>query len=422
MDLLPILLIIVLCIIGSAYFSASETAFSTMNRIRVKNLAENGNSRAALALKLVENYDKLISTILIGNNIVNIASSSLATVVFTLWLADAGVSVSTAVMTVVVLIFGEISPKALAKESAESFALATAPLMNAIMILLTPLNFLFSLWRKLLDKVFKKSADPGITTEELITMVDEAQNEGGIDEHNGNLIRSAIEFDDLDAKDIITPRVDVVAVEKGAPMQEVADVFMENTYSRLLVYEDDIDNIVGMIHEKDFFTILNRGAQDFASAIKPVIYISGGMKISELLRLIQQSHTHIAVVVDEFGGTKGILTLEDILEQLVGNIWDEHDVVEHDIKELNETTYIVSSSCSLDDFFEAFSFSEDADDYDSVTVGGWVMERLGEVPEVGSHFVFHDSEVYVVSMEKRHVKEIRIHLSKPLSSENQAEA
>lgn len=422
MDLLPILLIIVLCIIGSAYFSASETAFSTMNRIRVKNLAENGNSRAALALKLVENYDKLISTILIGNNIVNIASSSLATVVFTLWLADAGVSVSTAVMTVVVLIFGEISPKALAKESAESFALATAPLMNAIMILLTPLNFLFSLWRKLLDKVFKKSADPGITTEELITMVDEAQNEGGIDEHNGNLIRSAIEFDDLDAKDIITPRVDVVAVEKGAPMQEVADVFMENTYSRLLVYEDDIDNIVGMIHEKDFFTILNRGAQDFASAIKPVIYISGGMKISELLRLIQQSHTHIAVVVDEFGGTKGILTLEDILEQLVGNIWDEHDVVEHDIKELNETTYIVSSSCSLDDFFEAFSFSEDADDYDSVTVGGWVMERLGEVPEVGSHFVFHDSEVYVVSMEKRHVKEIRIHLSKPLSSKNQAEA
>lgn len=422
MDLLPILLIIVLCIIGSAYFSASETAFSTMNRIRVKNLAENGNSRAALALKLVENYDKLISTILIGNNIVNIASSSLATVVFTLWLADAGVSVSTAVMTVVVLIFGEISPKALAKESAESFALATAPLMNAIMILLTPLNFLFSLWRKLLDKVFKKSADPGITTEELITMVDEAQNEGGIDEHNGNLIRSAIEFDDLDAKDIITPRVDVVAVEKGAPMQEVADVFMENTYSRLLVYEDDIDNIVGMIHEKDFFTILNRGAQDFASAIKPVIYISGGMKISELLRLIQQSHTHIAVVVDEFGGTKGILTLEDILEQLVGNIWDEHDVVEHDIKELNETTYIVSSSCSLDDFFEAFSFSEDADDYDSVTVGGWVMERLGEVPEVGSHFVFHDSEVYVVSMEKRHVKEIRIHLSKPLSSENRDEA
>lgn len=421
MDLLPILLIIVLCIIGSAYFSASETAFSTMNRIRVKNLAENGNSRAALALKLVENYDKLISTILIGNNIVNIASSSLATVVFTLWLADAGVSVSTAVMTVVVLIFGEISPKALAKESAESFALATAPLMNAIMILLTPLNFLFSLWRKLLDKVFKKSADPGITTEELITMVDEAQNEGGIDEHNGNLIRSAIEFDDLDAKDIITPRVDVVAVEKGAPMQEVADVFMENTYSRLLVYEDDIDNIVGMIHEKDFFTILNRGAQDFASAIKPVIYISGGMKISELLRLIQQSHTHIAVVVDEFGGTKGILTLEDILEQLVGNIWDEHDVVEHDIKELNETTYIVSSSCSLDDFFEAFSFSEDADDYDSVTVGGWVMEKLGEVPEVGSHFVFHDSEVYVVSMEKRHVKEIRIHLSKPLSSKNQAE-
>lgn len=419
MDSLPLLLVIVLCIIGSAYFSASETAFSTMNRIRIKNLADSGDSRAALALKLVDNYDKLISTILIGNNIVNIISASLATVVFTMWLADAGVSISTAVMTVVVLIFGEISPKALAKENAESFALATAPIMRALMVILTPLNFLFSLWRKLLDKVFKKSKDPGITAEELITMVDEAQNDGGIDEHNGELIRSAIEFDDLDANDVITPRVDLVAVEKEATMEEVAKTFMENTYSRLPVYENSIDNIIGMIHEKDFFTAMSRKAENFTSAIKPVIYVSGGMKISRLLRLIQQSKTHIAVVIDEFGGTEGIVTLEDILEQLVGDIWDEHDVVEQEIEELNNTTYMISGSCALEDFFETFKFPETEDDYESVTVGGWVMEELGCVPDIGAHFVFHNNEVYVTKVEKRHVKEIRLQLSEPLVSEDE---
>ena len=416
MDSLPLLLVIVLCIVGSAYFSASETAFSTMNRIRIKNLADGGDSRAALALKLVDNYDKLISTILIGNNIVNITSASLATVVFTMWLADAGVSISTAVMTVVVLIFGEISPKALAKENAEAFALATARIMRFLMVLLTPLNFLFSLWRKLLDKVFKKSKDPGITAEELITMVDEAQNDGGIDEHNGELIRSAIEFDDLDANDIITPRVDLVAVEKDATMEEVAKAFMENTYSRLPVYENNIDNIIGMIHEKDFFTAMNQGAEHFAPAIKPVIYVAGGMKISRLLRLIQQSKTHIAVVIDEFGGTEGIVTLEDVLEQLVGDIWDEHDVVEQEIEELNNTTYMISGSCALEDFFETFDFPEAEDDYESVTVGGWVMEELGCVPDIGAHFVFHNNEVYVTKVEKRHVKEIRLQLSEPLSS------
>ncbi len=383
MDALPLLLVIVFCIIGSAYFSASETAFSTMNRIRMKNLADSGDSRAAVALKLVDNYDKLISTILIGNNIVNITSSSLATVVFTMWLADAGVSVSTAVMTVLVLIFGEISPKTLAKENAESFALATARLMHGL-------------------------------------MVDEAQSDGGIDEHNGELIRSAIEFDDLDANDILTPRVDLVAVEKDDSMEEVGRVFMENTYSRLPVYEDTIDNIVGMIHEKDFFTALHNGADSFASAVKPVIYVSGGIKISKLLRLIQQAKTHVAVVVDEFGGTEGIVTLEDILEQLVGDIWDEHDIVEQEIEEINNTTFVVSGSCSLEDFFEMFRLPEEEEEkYESITVGGWVMEELRCVPEIGAHFVFHGHEVYVTKVEKRHVEEIRFQLSEPLPEEKE---
>ncbi len=414
MDTLPLLIVIIFCIIGSAYFSASETAFSTMNRIRMKNLADNGNTRAAIALKLVDNYDKLISTILIGNNIVNILSSSLATVVFTLWLADAGVSVSTVVMTIVVLIFGEISPKTVVKENAESFALATARLMQFLMIILTPLNFIFSQWKRLLDCIFKKKDDPGITAEELITMVDEAQNDGGIDEHNGELIRSAIEFDDLDANDIITPRVDLVAVEKDTAMEEVGEVFMKNTYSRLPVYEDNIDNIIGMVHEKDFFTAYNNGAKSLAHCIKPVIYVSSGMKISRLLRLIQQSKTHIAVVVDEFGGTEGIVTLEDVLEQLVGDIWDEHDIVEQEIEEINNTTFMVSGSCSLEDFFETFHLPEQQDEYESITVGGWVMEELGCVPDIGAHFAFEGCEVFVTKVEKRHVKEIRFQLVEPI--------
>lgn len=414
MDTLPLLIVIIFCIVGSAYFSASETAFSTMNRIRMKNLADNGNTRAAIALKLVDNYDKLISTILIGNNIVNILSSSLATVVFTLWLADAGVSVSTVVMTVVVLIFGKISPKTVAKENAESFALATARLMQFMMIILTPLNFIFSQWKRLLDCIFKKKDDPGITAEELITMVDEAQNDGGIDEHNGELIRSAIEFDDLDANDIITPRVDLVAVEKDTPMEEVGEVFMKNTYSRLPVYEDNIDNIIGMVHEKDFFTAYNNGAKSLAHCIKPVIYVSSGMKISRLLRMIQQSKTHIAVVVDEFGGTEGIVTLEDVLEQLVGDIWDEHDIVEQEIEEINNTTFMVSGSCSLEDFFETFHLPEQQDEYESITVGGWVMEELGCVPDIGAHFAFEGHEVFVTKVEKRHVKEIRFQLAEPI--------
>ena len=421
MDTLPLLIVIIFCIVGSACFSASETAFSTMNRIRMKNLADNGNNRAAIALKLVDQYDKLISTILIGNNIVNILSSSLATVVFTMWLQDVGVSVSTVVMTIVVLIFGEISPKTVAKENAEAFALATARLMQALMIILTPINFVFSQWKKLLDHVFKKKTEPGITAEELITMVDEAQSDGGIDEHIVELIRSAIEFDDLDANDIITPRVDLVAVEKDTPMEEVSNIFMKSTYSRLPVYEDNIDKIIGMVHEKDFFTAYHNGAKSLSHCIKPVIYVSSGMKISRLLRLIQQSKTHIAVVVDEFGGTEGIVTLEDILEQLVGNIWDEHDIVEQDIEKLNDTTYVVSGSCSLENFFETFDLPQKEDTYESITVGGWVMEELGCVPDIGAQFTFEGHQVTVTQVEKRHVKEIQIRLAKPLEQTSESD-
>ena len=243
---------IVLLVMMSAYFSATETAFSCLNKIRMKSRAESGDHRAALAMDLVEDYDRLISTILIGNNIVNITASTVGTVLFTKLYAAYGPTVSTVVLTLVVLIFGEISPKSLAKEHAESFAMFSAPILRVFLLVLRPLNFLFSQWKRLLNMIFHPSEDQGITEEELITMVSEAENEGGLDQHESQLIRSAIEFGDLEAGDILTPRVDIVAVEDSASMEEIAAVFAESGYSRLPVYHKDVDDIVGVIHEKDF--------------------------------------------------------------------------------------------------------------------------------------------------------------------------
>ena len=318
---------IVLLVMMSAYFSATETAFSCLNKIRMKSRAESGDHRAALAMDLVEDYDRLISTILIGNNIVNITASTVGTVLFTKLYAAYGPTVSTVVLTLVVLIFGEISPKSLAKEHAESFAMFSAPILRVFLLVLRPLNFLFSQWKRLLNMIFHPSEDQGITEEELITMVSEAENEGGLDQHESQLIRSAIEFGDLEAGDILTPRVDIVAVEDSASMEEIAAVFAESGYSRLPVYHKDVDDIVGVIHEKDFNAARYRGQGNISGCITPVHYTTANADLGLLLRTLQKKKTHMAIVVDEYGGTEGLLTMEDILEELVGEIWDEHDEV-----------------------------------------------------------------------------------------------
>ena len=387
----------------------------------MKSLAEAGNKKAARVLELTDQYDKLLSTILIGNNIVNIVAASLATVLFEKLISGpSSVTVSTVVMTLVVLIFGEITPKNLAKQGAESYCLSTVSLLRALIILFTPLNFIFMQWNRLLSRLTHHSEDSKTTSEDLMTMVDEAQNDGGIDEENGELIRSAIEFNDLEANDILTPRVDLTAVRTTTTMEELGQVFVNCTYSRVLVYEDTVDNIVGMIHEKDYFAGMSRGLTTIRPLIKKVIYVSGSIKISRLLRLIQQSKTHMAVVVDEFGGTEGIVTLEDILEELVGEIWDEHDEETEDFRRQAdgswivlgsanvETTYLIAGNANLEDFFDQFDLPFEENEYESFTVGGWVMEELGHIPEPGDHFTYDDCEVHVVSVEKRHVTKIRL--------------
>lgn len=400
------LIIIVFCVIMSAYFSATETAFSSLNRIRIKNMADKGNKKAALVMKMSENYDSMLSTILIGNNIVNIAATSLATVLFVNMLGDdAGPTVSTIVTTVVVLVFGEVSPKSIAKESPEKFAMFSAPLLKVLMVILTPFNFLFAQWKKLLSHLFKTEGNRTVTEEELLTIVEEAEQEGGIDEQEGTLIRSAIEFTEQEAIDILTPRIDITAVSMGTSKDEIAEIFADTGYSRLPLYEENIDHIVGIIYQKDFHNYVYRTDKEISSIVRPALYIAKNKKIGELLKELQKEKLHIAVVLDEYGGTIGIVTLEDILEELVGEIWDEHDEVTQEIEKVSETEYLVLGSTNIDKLFELLEIEEELEVF---TVSGWVMNMLGRVPAAGDNFEYQKFQVAVLEMDDKRVGKIRI--------------
>ena len=400
-------ILIMIFLIGmSAFFSSTETAFTSFNHARVKALARGGNKRAKQALDLADNYDKLLSSILIGNNIVNILASSLATVVFVAWLGGAGVTVSTVVMTVLVLIFGEISPKTLAKDHADQLVLAFAPYINFIMLLLTPLNWIFAQWRKLLARIFPAPKDEGMAEEELLTLVAEAEQDGEIDEHESDLIRSAIEFNDQTAEDILTHRVDIVALDVEMTMDEAEQVFRENTFSRLPVYEDSIDSIVGVIHEKDFFN--NRTATSLREIMKPPLFVTPTSRISDLLHTLQKAKSHMAIVSDEYGGTMGVVTMEDIIEELVGEIYDEHDQVVESFKKLPDGDYLIDCTASLKDMQELFSIQGD---FDATTVGGWVLDQMGRIPAVGDSFVYDNRlSVRVTRVESTRVLEISVHI------------
>ena len=403
------LVIIIICIIMSAYFSATETAFSSLNRIRIKNMSEKGNKRAQLVLRLSENYDSVLSSILIGNNIVNIASASLATVLFVDLLgAEAGPSVSTAVTTVVVLIFGEVSPKSIAKESPEAFAMFSAPILNMFVILLTPFNFLFKQWKKLLSLLIKSSDDDGITEEELLSIVEEAEQDGGINEQESMLIRSAIEFTEQEAIDILTPRIDITAVPVTATKEEIAAVFAETAYSRIPLYEDSIDHIVGIIYQKDFHNYVYHTEKPVSDIIRPALFVPKSKKISILLKELQQKKLHIAVVLDEFGGTIGIITLEDILEELVGEIWDEHDEVSQDIEQKSENECIILGNANVDKLFETLEMDATEDDLQTITVNGWIMNHLGRIPAKNDTLEYKGYRFTVIEMDEKRIEKIHV--------------
>ena len=416
---ITLLVALVILIAFSAFFSASETAFSSLNQIRLKSRAEEGDTSAARVLAMAEKYDKLLSSILIGNNIVNIAAASIGTVLFTKWLGEErGATASTIVLTIVVLIFGEVTPKTLAKEMPETIATAVSPVLNLLMTLLTPLTWLFSQWKKLLGRFVHSSESDAITEGELITMVSEAENDGELTDRESQLIRSAIEFDDVEVEEILTPRVDVVAVEDDISLEELAQTFAESGYSRLPVYHDTVDNIIGVVHEKDFYIARLKKSVTMEDLIAPTLYTTGSTQISQLLRTLREQHHHMAVVVDEYGGTEGIITLEDILEELVGEIWDEHDEATEDFRQQSDGSWLVSGSASVDDLYETLDLPED-EDIDSNTVNGLVQEKTHHLPKVGDHFQLNDYEGVVTRTARRRVTEVRFTHTAPAPQDDE---
>lgn len=400
------LLLMAVLVAFSAYFSATETAFSSLNRTRLRVLAEKGDKRAALACSLSEQYDKMLTSILIGNNIVNIALSSLCTLLFIHLLGDGGATVATAVTTVVVLVFGEVTPKSLAKESPERFAMFSAPFLRAVMWVLSPFAWLFSQLKKLVGRVVRSGGERPMTQEELLMLVDEVQQEGGLDKDEHELLRSAIEFTDRDAEDILTHRVDLEAVPADASPEEVARVFGESRFSRLLVYGTDIDDIVGVIHQSDFYADGLQGGKPLSALMTPPLFVPKSIRISVLLRLLQRKKAHIAVVTDGYGGTLGIVTMEDILEELVGEIWDEHDEVVEDIRREGAGVWTVSGGADLYRLLDRLGL--DGRQVESASVTGWVMERLGRVPEPGDVFAEGPWRITVTAADERRVRQLRV--------------
>ena len=391
----------------SAFFSSTETAFSSLNRMRLKNMAEHGSKRAQAALDLEERYDELLSTILVGNNIVNIALSSIGTLFFIRLVGNGGAGLSTLVITVVVLIFGEISPKSLAKEAPESFAMAVTPVIRLCVAVLKPVNWLFSQWKKLLRLLFHFEEEQGMTSDELMTIVEEAEQEGGMDADESELLKSAIEFHDLDVGDILTPRVRVEGVPVDATVTEAADQFEQAGYSRLPVYEETLDHIVGIVHQKDFYNRVRKGGEfRLEEIMKKAVYVPIGAKISDTLKLLQKTQSQMAVVADEYGGTEGIVTMEDILEELVGEIWDEHDEVEEPFRMSdNGKTCLALGSADPEELFEKLGIE---DETEASTISGWVMEKTERIPQTGDAFDFGQWHAVVLKADDRHVQEIQL--------------
>lgn len=410
----PLWIVLLILIVLSAYFSATETAFSSFNTAKMKNKAQSGNKTAGLVLKLSENFDKILSTILIGNNIVNITATSISGILFASIISnkELSVTVSTVFMTVIVLIFGEITPKSLAKQSAESFSLFSAPLLNMLNILFTPLSAIFMQWQKIVTKIFKVSDSDAITEDELLTIVDEAHHDGGINSQESELIKNAIEFNDIDVTDVLTPRVDVVAIDVEWDKDKIESVFDESGYSRLPVFKDTIDNIIGVVNHRDFVTEKKNAIFRIENAVKPVKFIFSTMKISRLLRLLQQTKSHLVVVTDEYGGTEGIVTLEDIIEALVGEIWDEYDrVINDEFEEISDNVFKVNCSASLEDMFEFFNIKYDEEENeDIVTVGGFVTAKLEKIPVIGDSFSYKHMKFTVTSTDSARVLSVLVKL------------
>ncbi len=403
---------IVALVIMSGFFSSTETAYSCASRIKLRTFVSNGNNRAKKVLYLAEtNYDKFISTVLIGNNIVNLSASTLATLFFAnLIVSDAGMSamVSTVSITVAVLIFGEITPKYIAKTYPEKLAMAFYPLIKFFYYIFYPLNIIFGGWKWLLSKIFRLKNAEVVTEDEIMTIVEEAEEDGTLKTEETKLIRSVIEFDDLEVGDILVPRVNIVAIDITSTMEEIRKVFDNEGYSRIPVYKDSVDTIIGTIHQKDFYTAYLKGKKGIDGIMQNAFYTTEHIKISDLLRQLQKKKVHIAVVLDEYGGTLGLVTLEDILEELVGEIYDEHDEEVNYFKQIDEKNFIIDGNASIADTFEYLGLDGEEDNFEASTVNGWVIEKVEEIPHAGKKFTHRNLEIEVLKSTVKKVLQIKV--------------
>ena len=404
---LPYLFIMILCLVLSWFFSAAEVAYEQLNKNRIRLLAEKGGRRAGMALKLSEDEDRLATTILVGDTAADVTLTVVCGFVMTR-VSGGGIGALWAALIsgALLLLVGEVIPKHIAAARPERTALLTAPFLKGFAIALAPLCGLLSMVKMLLDKVCKHEDEDKMSQEELLLLVDEAQQEGGIDEDEGDLLKNVIEFTDLRAEEILTHRVDLEGVDIESSKEDVARAFTETQYSRLLVYEESMDNIIGVVHQKDFY--MNSGITDrpLREIMTQPLFIQPSIKISDLLKLLQKQKSHIAVVLDEYGGTQGIVTMEDILEELVGEIWDEHDEVVEDIRSEGDDTWTVSGSADLYRLLDKMDI--DDDEVESASVTGWVMEQLERVPEQGDSFEMDGWKVTVTDTDERRVQEIRV--------------
>ena len=411
MDPLPLSIVIAILVLLSAFFSGTETAYSCANKIKLKSMVALGKKNAKAVLDFAdERYDKLVTAILIGNNIVNLTASALGTILFTGLIVDGNLAatVSTAVLTVVVLLFGEITPKYLASVYPERFCFFFYPLMQLFYWVLYPFRLIFDGYKLLLAKTFKLKKDETVTDEELMSLVDEAEERGTLKEDESELVRSALEFDDLKVEDILVPRVDVFAVSADSTMEEVWSIFEKTGYSRLPVYQDTIDNVIGLVHERDFFSGYIKGEKEIGHLVQDIVFTSEYTRISTLLRQLQKKRIHMAAVSDEYGGLVGIVTLEDILEELVGEIWDEHDEEQIRYGKISDEEYWVDGKCNLNDFFALYDMEDLAEKYESNTVGGWATEKHGGIPPIGELLHVKNLQIKVVKATKQKVLKVRV--------------
>ena len=411
--------ILVIMIILSAFFSASETAFSSVNLIRLRQYVDDGRPGAKKALNVAERFDEVLLAILIGNNIVNLASASLATIVATevLNLGASGAPIATAVMTVLIIIFGEILPKSYAKENSESLALSIGTIYYYMIKVMKPLIFIFMVLKDFVAKLYSKKEDePSVTEDELNVIIDTMEEEGVLQQDEVEMLQSVLDLSETFVKDIMTPRVDVVAVDVHDSTENVKNVFFEEKYSRIPVYDESRDNIVGILYERDLFSaIIENGSTDdllIADVMRDPMYVSYTMRVSDLLTRLQLEKQHLAIVADEYGGTAGLVTMEDVLEEVVGEIYDEHDEEEQKKKKKSDTLYEVKAEIELDELFDIMDIDLDIPE-DAYSLGSWMYSKIEDIPEIGDMYQYHNLIFTIIEVEDRRIIRVKIEVVEP---------